>query len=182
MNAKETITRSKFLSLILRHEPERVGLELDGAGWVGVDELLAAMDRHGNPLTRDELKELVVKSDKQRFAFSPDGLRIRANQGHSIEVDLQYAPEVPPEFMFHGTPEQFLESIRKTGLNKGQRHHVHLSTDPATAAKVAQRRGRPIVLKVRAGEMHRSGFTFFRTANGVWLVDHVPNSFLEVQP
>jgi putative RNA 2'-phosphotransferase len=175
---KEIIRTSKFLSLILRHEPGRVGLKLDQAGWVNVDELLAAVNRHGFSLELDQLKHVVATNDKKRFAFSDDGLRIRASQGHSIDVDLEYEQQTPPEFLYHGTPERFVESIRATGLNKGQRHHVHLSPDAETATKVGKRRGRPVVLTIRSGGMHRQGHFFFRSANGVWLVDHVPPQFI----
>ncbi len=180
MTEKETIRTSKFLSLILRHEPERVGLALDSAGWAEVDELLDAVNKHGVALTLDQLNHVVATNDKKRFAFSEDGLRIRASQGHSIDVDLQYEPQTPPEFLYHGTPERFVESIRTTGLNKGERHHVHLSPDPQTATKVGQRRGRPTVLKIRSGDMHRAGHVFYRSANNVWLVDHVPAGFIEL--
>jgi putative RNA 2'-phosphotransferase len=180
MTDKEIIRTSKFLSLILRHEPERVGLKLDGAGWVGVNELLEAVNRNRVPLTLDQLKHVVGSNDKKRFAFSEDGQRIRASQGHSIEVDLQYEAQTPPEFLYHGTPERFVESIRATGLNKGQRHHVHLSPDPQTAAKVGKRRGRPAVVTIRSGEMPRQGHLFYRSANGVWLVDKVPADFIEI--
>src|SRR5438128_7296476 len=133
MTDKESIRTSKFLSLILRHEPERFGLKLDNAGWVSVGELLQAVNHQGSTLTLEQLQHLVETSDKKRFAFSEDGMRIRASQGHSVEVDLQYEPLSPPEFLYHGTPERFIESIRATGLNKGQRHQVHLSADAATA-------------------------------------------------
>ena len=179
MTDKEIIRTSKFLSLILRHEPERVGLELDNAGWVGVTELLQAVNRNGVSLTLAQLKHVVATNDKKRFEFSADGQRIRASQGHSVEVDLEYESQVPPELLYHGTPERFVESIRATGLNKGQRHHVHLSPDAQTAAKVGQRRGRPVVLTIRSGEMHRQGHVFYRSANGVWLVDHVPVQFIK---
>lgn len=179
MTEKQTVKASKFLSLILRHEPERVGLKLDIAGWASVDELLKAVNEHGVSLTIDELRHVVATNDKKRFVFSDDGLKIRANQGHSVEVDLQYNPEVPPEFLFHGTPEKFVESIRASGLNKGERHDVHLSPDAATATKVGQRRGMPVVLKIRAGDMHRAGHAFRRSANNVWLVEHVPAEFIE---
>src|SRR6266540_3072871 len=129
MNEKETVRTSKFLSLILRHEPERVGLRLGDAGWVGVDELLKAVNSHGVSLTPDELKHSVATSDKKRFAFSEDGLRIRASQGHSVEVDLQYAPQTPPELLYHGTAARFLDSIRQHGLQKMERHDVHLSAE-----------------------------------------------------
>src|SRR2546426_3317624 len=148
MTDEESIRTSKFLSLILRHEPERVGLKLDGAGWVSVGELLRAVNQQGVALTLEKLQRIVATSDKKRFAFSEDGMRIRASQGHSVEVDLQYEPQSPPEFLHHGTPERFIESIRATGLNKGQRHHVHLSADAATATKVGERRGQPVVLRI----------------------------------
>lgn len=180
MTEKELIRTSKFLSLILRHEPGRVGLKLDSAGWVSVSKLLEAVNRNGVSLTLDQLKHVVAANDKKRFAFSEDGRLIRASQGHSIGVDLEYEPQTPPEFLYHGTPERFLESIRANGLNKGQRHHVHLSPDPQTAAKVGQRRGRPVVLTIRSGEMHRQGHVFYRSANGVWLVDNVPPDFIEI--
>lgn len=176
----EIIRTSKFLSLILRHEPERVGLKLDSAGWVGVTELLEAVNQNGVSLTLEQLKLVVATNDKRRFAFSDDGQLIRASQGHSIEVDLECEPQTPPELLYHGTPERFLKSIRATGLNKGQRHHVHLSPDPQTAARVGQRRGRAVVLTIRSGEMHRQGQVFYRSANGVWLVDKVPPDFIEI--
>jgi len=179
MTDKETTKTSKFLSLILRHEPERVGLKLDSAGWVAVDELLAAANRHGVPLTLEQLKHVVATSDKKRFAFSEDGLRIRASQGHSVEVDLQYAPQIPPELLYHGTAERFLDSIRQTGLQKMERHHVHLSVEKIVTMEVGARRGRPVLLTIRAGDMHRAGHIFYRSANGVWLVDHVPTEFIE---
>jgi len=179
VNDKETVKTSKFLSLILRHEPERVGIKLDSAGWVSVSELLDALNRNGVSLTLEGLKDIVATSDKKRFALSEEGLKIRASQGHSVEVNLQYKPETPPEFLYHGTPEKFVESIRSTGLNKGKRHDVHLSPDETTAAKVGQRRGRPVVLKIRAGEMHRAGHVFRRSANNVWLVDSLPAEFIQ---
>jgi len=181
VNARETVKTSKFLSLILRHEPERVGLKLDSAGWVSVSELLEAVNRHGLSLSIEQLKEIVATNDKRRFAFSEDGLKIRASQGHSLNVDLQYQPEVPPEFLYHGTPEKFVKSIRATGLSKGERHDVHLSRDAATAIRVGQRRGKPVVLKVLAVDMHRAGHVFRRAANNVWLVDFVPAEFIEFE-
>jgi RNA:NAD 2''-phosphotransferase len=179
VNEKQTVKTSKFLSLILRHEPQRVRLKLDSAGWASVDELLEAVNRHGVPLTLEELRHVVGTNDKKRFAFSEDGLKIRASQGHSVEVELQYQPEAPPEFLYHGTPEKFVESIRASGLSKGERHDVHLSPDAATATKVGQRRGTPVVLKIRAGDMHRAGHVFRRSENNVWLVEHVPAEFIE---
>lgn len=171
---------SKFLSLVLRHEPERLELALDPAGWADVDDLLAACARDGVPLTRERLDQLVASSDKQRFAFDTTRTRIRANQGHSVPVELGYEAKAPPETLYHGTVEKFLPSIRDHGLRKGERHHVHLSADEATARKVGARRGRPIVIVVQAGDLHRAGHLFHLAANGVWLVDHVPPGFLDI--
>ena len=179
MTDKETVRTSKFLSLILRHEPERVGLELGDAGWVGVDELLKAVNSHGVSLTLDDLKHIVATSDKKRFAFSEDGRRIRASQGHSVEVDLQYPPQTPPELLYHGTATRFLDAIRQHGLQKMQRHDVHLSAETRVTLQVGGRHGKPMLLTIRAGDMHRAGFVFRCSANGVWLVDHVPATFIE---
>jgi putative RNA 2'-phosphotransferase len=174
----DTLVRtSKFLSLVLRHEPEKLGLELDAQGWVSSDELLAKAAGH-LPLTAELLHEVVRTSDKQRFAISEDGTRIRANQGHSVPVELELAAQVPPEQLYHGTATRFLDSIRRHGLLRGERHHVHLSADTDTAVKVGVRHGQPVVLVVQAGDMHRAGHAFFRSDNGVWLVEHVPPSFL----
>jgi putative RNA 2'-phosphotransferase len=179
MTDKETIRTSKFLSLVLRHEPERVGLKLGEAGWVGVDELLLAVNRNGVALTLEDLKHIVATSDKKRFAFSDDGRRIRASQGHSVEVDLQYLPQVPPEILYHGTATRFLDGIRKDGLQRMARHDVHLSAETKVTVQVGSRHGKPVLLTIRAGEMHRAGFEFRCSANGVWLVDHVPPQFIE---
>jgi putative RNA 2'-phosphotransferase len=179
MTDKEITKTSKFLSLILRHEPERVELELGEAGWVGVEELLQAVNHHGLALTLDQLKHVVATSDKKRFAFSEDGRRIRASQGHSVEVDLQYAPQTPPEILYHGTATRFLDGIRKDGLQRMQRHDVHLSAETKVTLQVGGRHGNPALLTIRAGDMHRAGFVFRCSANGVWLVDHVPPQFIE---
>jgi putative RNA 2'-phosphotransferase len=172
---------SKFLSLVLRHEPAKAGLVLDSAGWVEVDALLRGSAGAGVPITRAELEQIVAESDKQRFAFSPDRLRIRASQGHSVEIDLEYAPAVPPEVLYHGTADRFLDSIQAQGLVRGRRHHVHLSRERATALQVGQRHGRPLVLTVAADEMHRAGLEFFVSANGVWLTAHVPSRYLKFE-
>jgi len=169
---------SKFLSLVLRHNPHKAGLVLDDAGWIPVDELLAGSARAGVTFTREELAIVVAENDKKRFAFSPDGARIRASQGHSIEVELEYEPLVPPEVLFHGTADRFLESIRQSGLLKQSRNHVHLSLDRDTAIKVGTRHGRPVVLTVAASKMHEAGHVFYLSANGVWLTEHVPPEFL----
>ena len=179
MTEKEITKTSKFLSLILRHEPERAGLKLGEAGWVSVDELLQAVNSHGVTLTLDQLKHIVATSDKKRFAFSDGGQRIRASQGHSVDVDLQYPPQMPPEILYHGTAARFLDSIRQHGLQKMERHDVHLSAETKLTLQVGGRHGKPALLTIRAGDMHRAGFVFRCSANGVWLVDHVPPQFIQ---
>ena len=172
------VSSSKFLSLVLRHKPGLIGITLDSSGWIAVDELLAACAAHGHKLTRAELEQVVRQNNKQRFAFSADNLRIRANQGHSVPVQLDYAPSVPPAALYHGTVQRFLADIRSQGLCKRARHHVHLSPSRQEAEAVGTRRGVPIVLEVRAAAMASQGFVFFRSPNGVWLTDEVPPAFL----
>jgi len=179
MTEKENIKTSKFLSLILRHEPERVGLKLGEAGWIGVDELLKAVNSHGVSLTLEQLQHVVTTNSKKRFAFSDDGRQIRASQGHSVEVDLQYTPQQPPEILYHGTASRFLPEIRKDGLNKMARHDVHLSTETRMTIQVGGRHGKPVLLIIRAGDMHRAGHIFRCSANGVWLVSQVPPEFID---
>ena len=169
---------SKFLSLVLRHQPDVIGLKLDEQGWARVDELIERVNHSGEVLTRQELDIIVAENDKKRFIFSDDGLRIRANQGHSIAVDLQLKEAVPPEWLYHGTAVRFLDSIREQGLVKGQRQQVHLSADAHTAKNVGSRHGKPVVLTVKAGAMHRDGLLFYQSENGVWLTDHVPPVYL----
>jgi putative RNA 2'-phosphotransferase len=181
MTEKETIRTSKFLSLILRHEPQQVGITLDEAGWVGVQELLDAVNRHGVKLTLDDLKHVVETNTKKRFAFSEDGQRIRASQGHSVEVDLQYQPQAPPEVLYHGTATRFVEAIRKDGLKSMARHDVHLSAETKTTLQVGGRHGKPVLLTIRAGDMHRAGRVFRCAANGVWLVKEVPAEFIQFE-
>ncbi len=172
------IKTSKFLSYVLRHRPDSIGITLDKNGWVDIDELLAAAHRHGKGLSRVGLEQIVATNDKKRFALSDDGRCIRASQGHSVSVDLDLAPTVPPEFLYHGTVERFLDSIRAQGLVRGSRHHVHLSPDEATARKVGSRRGKPLILIVEAAQMHAAGHHFYRSANNVWLTEKVPAEFL----
>ncbi len=172
-------TTSKFLSLVLRHQPDLIGIVLDSAGWTDVAALLAACAAHDQPLTRELLVQLVAESDKQRFALSPDGTRIRANQGHSVEVELELPPRTPPAMLFHGTYAGAVELIKKGGLVKGDRHHVHLSLDAATATKVGSRRGVPVLLRIDSAAMAAAGHTFLCSQNGVWLVDHVPAAFIQ---
>jgi putative RNA 2'-phosphotransferase len=178
MDRRQRTRISKFLSYVLRHNPGEIGLEPDPAGWVDVDALLAALEAEGRPLTRSELDEVVTTNDKQRFAFSPDGRRIRAAQGHSIAVDHDYEPADPPATLYHGTVEAVLPAIRKQGLRKMLRHHVHLSADEETARAVGARRGRPVILRIDAAAMVAAGHVFFRSSNGVWLTDSVPPGFI----
>ena len=178
MDDARLVKISKFLSKHLRHRPEALGLRLGAGGWVPVDALLAACAERGFPLSRAELDDVVARNDKQRFAFDPTGTLIRANQGHSVQIDLGLMPEVPPPVLYHGTGERAVASILKNGLVKMRRHHVHLSGDVATARRVGARHGRPVVLAVDAAAMHREGFIFYRSANGVWLVDRVPPGYV----
>lgn len=170
---------SKFLSYILRHHPEKIGIVLDSQGWVDVGELLSKLAQNGKSISQEQLERVVANNDKKRFAFSDDGTRIRASQGHSIEVELGYTPVVPPETLYHGTADRFLASIRKSGLVKQSRQHVHLSQTQETATAVGKRHGRLVLLTVRTGEMHREGYTFFLSANNVWLTEEVPSEFID---
>jgi putative RNA 2'-phosphotransferase len=179
MDKSEARSKSKFLSLVLRHRPETIGIELDESGWVKVETLLDAMQKHRKPISRENLNQVVTTNDKQRFEFSADGHSIRARQGHSLNVDLGYKAARPPEFLVHGTPQQFVASIQATGLKKQQRHHVHLHENKTTAIQAGGRRGKPVLLNILASKMHAAGHEFFVTENGVWLTDHVPVEFIE---
>lgn len=178
MDAKRHKRISKFLSLVLRHRPELIGIELDAQGWVAVEELLTHAHRQGTRFSEEELRQVVAESDKQRFAFNEDGSMIRANQGHSVPVDLALETRIPPEILYHGTVGNVLPDIRTQGLLKGKRHHVHLSPDEATAIKVGSRRGKPVILEIASQQMHADGFEFYLSTNGVWLTDHVPPKYL----
>ena len=178
MDQPRTARISKYMSLVLRHEPSAADVNLDPEGWVDVEDLLAGAANKGFSFTREELDEVVRSSDKQRFALSNDGRRIRASQGHSVSVDLGLAPETPPPTLFHGTVERFLSSILSAGLEKRGRQYVHLSGDVDTALRVGSRRGQPILLQIAAAEMHSAGHQFFRSANGVWLTEHVPPQYI----
>lgn len=169
---------SKRLALILRHRPESVGLTLEARGWVDVDRLLAALAASGTTLTKDELDRVVEENDKRRYAFDESGSKIRASQGHSVSIDLGLQPQAPPVTLYHGTSPEAVDAILAHGIVKMSRHAVHLSTDVATALKVAARRGKPVVLQIDAQAMTADGFPFFRSDNGVWLTDHVPPSYI----
>lgn len=169
---------SKFLSLILRHHPEKINIILDEYGWVNVQELLDKLNQNNWQVDRDKLDEVVKTNDKQRFIFDETKQKIRANQGHSIEVDLGLSPVQPPDFLYHGTAQKYIESIQKEGLTKQSRQHVHLSENIETASKVGQRHGKLVMLKIKSKEMNDKGFHFYLSANQVWLTDVVPLEFI----
>lgn len=170
---------SKFLSYVLRHEPEAIGLSLDVNGWANIDELIAKSTAKGTVFTREELDSVVAHNDKKRFVINSDGTKIRASQGHSITVELNLQQVVPPEILYHGTAERFRPAIYQEGLRKMERQHVHLSKERETAYQVGIRYGKPVILEIEAGRMHRDGFTFFLSENGVYLTDHVPVKYFK---
>lgn len=172
------VSASKFLSLVLRHQPEVIGLRLDDAGWADIDALIRLSQGH-KPLTRALIEAVVENNNKKRFAFSDDGKRIRASQGHSIDVELGLVPQSPPTLLYHGTATRSVESIRSEGLLKRSRQHVHLSADAGTATTVGSRHGKPQVLTIRAADMAAAGHAFYRSENGVWLTDAVPVDFID---
>jgi putative RNA 2'-phosphotransferase len=176
---KKLAKLSKFMSLVLRHQPETIGLTLDAEGWADVADLLVRLNQQGTKCDWPLLEQVVTTNDKQRFAFNADHTKIRANQGHSVAIDLALSPQEPPEILLHGTVAKFLDSICAQGLLRGSRQHVHLSTDEAVARSVGARRGLAVILRVRAGEMYRDGHEFFRSENGVWLTERVPAKYLE---
>ena len=181
MISNDQITRlSKFLSLVLRHQPETIGIKLDQNGWVDVGELIEKANRHGINIDIELLKHVVSTNPKKRFAFNDSLDKIRASQGHSLGIELGYTNQRPPEILFHGTSEKSVSSVIKTGLEKRSRQHVHLSSDFETAIKVGQRHGKPVVLMVFAEQMYKDNFSFYLSDNGVWLTDSVPSKYLEV--
>lgn len=180
MNEKEKKGISKYLSYVLRHHPESVHLTLDSNGWVSVAALIEQSKLKNIQLTKAMLKEIVETNDKKRFAFNEDHSKIRANQGHSVQnIDLGLTEVEPPETLYHGTVARFLEAIRAEGLIKGNRQHVHLSADKKTAINVGSRRGKAVVLEVKAAEMYQQGYVFYLSENGVWLTEQVPEKFIE---
>lgn len=174
----DPVQLSKFLSFVLRHKPDAIGLTLDQQGWARIDELIAKGNAAGTTFSRDDLQQLVLSSDKQRFSISEDGLRIRAAQGHSVSVELGLTPQEPPAVLYHGTATRFVDSILAAGLLPQSRQQVHLSADEETARLVGQRHGKPAIFKVEALRMHAQGLKFYLSDNGVWLTDQVPPEFL----
>lgn len=172
--------KSKLLSLVLRHSPAKIGIELDGNGWADVSKLLIACSNSGYRISLAQLKEIVANNDKMRFSFNEDGSKIRANQGHSIKnIDLEFKEIEPPVVLYHGTVAKFMGAIRETGLQKMNRQHVHLSETKNTAIKVGSRRGKPNILVVKSGLMFKDGYKFYRSENGVWLTGTVPWKYIE---
>jgi len=180
MNEKQNKKISKFLSLVLRHRPETIELSLDQHGWADVDELLEKMANHNRKITLNALRYVVENNDKQRYAFNDKYTKIRANQGHSINIQLNLSPQTPPETLYHGTATRFLGSIFQKGLIKGKRQHVHLSSDIETATKVGKRHGKLVILLVHSGKMHEAGYNFYLSKNKVWLTDHIPPKYFEM--
>ncbi|MCR1000740.1 RNA 2'-phosphotransferase [Serratia rubidaea] len=173
---------SKFLSYVLRHQPEAIGITLDSDGWIDIDGLIIQANQHGESLTRELIEQVVKKNDKKRFTLSDDGLKIRAAQGHSTrQVEVNHAEQVPPEFLYHGTATRFIDSIKEQGLVAGARHYVHLSADERTAISVGRRHGKPVALKIKALLMSQQGFKFYLADNGVWLTKQVPFHFLIIE-
>lgn len=180
-NEKYLAKISKFLSLVLRHKPETISIKLDENGWADVAELLEKLNAYGITIDSATLTTVVTTNNKQRFSFNETLDKIRANQGHSIEVQLDYILQQPPEILFHGTGEKFVGSIMKSGIDKRNRHHVHLSKDFETAHAVGQRHGKPIVLEIIAAQMYADSYKFYLSENGVWLTDYVPVNYIRVK-
>ncbi|SCY72945.1 putative RNA 2'-phosphotransferase [Lachnospiraceae bacterium XBB2008] len=175
--AKSDEETSRYISLILRHKPEVIGITLDEHGWADVDALIAGVSKT-HPLDMNILERIVAEDEKQRYSFNEDHTLIRANQGHSIPVDVELEEVIPPEILFHGTGEKYIASIDEQGLIPKSRLYVHLSEDKETAHKVGQRHGRPVIYEVKSGDMHNDGFVFYRSVNGVWLTKEVPVRYL----
>lgn len=178
MNEIENKRISKFLSLILRHQPDTIQLKLDENGWAEVSELISKSAKGRVHFTFEDLEEVVETNNKKRFAFNEDKTRIRASQGHSIDIDLALKAAQPPDFLYHGTAEANIASILEKGIERRSRQHVHLSADKETATKVGMRHGKPVILTIRTGEMHESGIPFYLSANGVWLTDFVDARYI----
>ncbi|MBQ4283756.1 MAG: RNA 2'-phosphotransferase [Lachnospira sp.] len=175
----DKVSLGKYISYILRHHPEAIGITLDEHGWADVQELLAGMNAAGRKIDMELLEEIVATNNKKRYSFNEDKTKIRANQGHSINVDVELKRCTPPDFLWHGTGEKYVSSIDEQGLRPKSRLHVHLSSDYDTAVNVGSRHGKPVVYKVNSGAMERDGYEFYRSENGVWLTGEVPARYME---
>jgi putative RNA 2'-phosphotransferase len=174
-------TISKFLSYVLRHKPDSIGLKLSEQGWAEIEELIKCSATHGIFFTNDDLSKIVKNNDKKRFNISADGLSIRAAQGHSLEVNLGLLPQIPPTYLYHGTAQKFVSSILLEGIKPQSRQQVHLSAVEVTAQQVGQRHGKPVVLVVQSSKMYENGMHFYLADNGVWLTDYVAPVFITLQ-
>lgn len=179
-DSKQTQQLSKFLSLVLRHKPETIGITLDENGWTDVEILLANLIKAGTAINRQTLDEIVATNNKKRFAFNEDSSKIRASQGHSVAIDVGYAPQRPPMILYHGSAIKNNESILANGLDKRNRTHVHLSADTQTALTVGSRHGKPIIFIINAEDMHTDGYLFYLSENGVWLTDAIPAKYITI--
>jgi len=180
MNEKEKIKASRFLSFILRHKPDAINIVLDNNGWASVQELLANMQNTKYKITFGQLKDIVDTDDKKRYSFNDDFTKIRASQGHSVEIDLNLAPVIPPDVLYHGTAVNNVDVIKKQGLQKMSRQYVHLSKDEETAKTVGARHGYPIILIINAKDMYDDGYSFYLSDNGVWLTDNIPAKYIKI--
>jgi putative RNA 2'-phosphotransferase len=180
LNQKQLTSLSKFISLVLRHKPETIGLTLDEKGWADTTTLIDKMNSKGLKISMELLEHVVATNSKKRFSFNEDKTKIRASQGHSIDINLQLSPVQPPAVLYHGTGERSIASILQNGMQKRNRQHVHLSADIETAIHVGKRHGKPVVLIVEAAKMHTEDFEFYLSANGVWLTDNVPSKYFRM--
>lgn len=173
------VKMGKYISLILRHKPEIINLKIDEHGWANVDELLKGINNSGRYISKEMLNMIVETNDKKRYQYNNDHTKIRANQGHSIRVDVELHEKVPPDVLYHGTAQEYLDKIRKSGIRKMNRLYVHLSKDMETAMRVGKRHGQPIVLIINTKAMINDGYKFYYSNNGVWLCDDIAYSYIE---
>lgn len=181
MRIKEDMRVSKFISLVLRHKPEEIGLTLDEYGCVNVSDLIKGINKRGYKVTIEDIERIVMEDDKQRYSFNEDKTKIKANQGHSIKVNLELKPIEPPRMLYHGTATRFRDSICKEGIKKQNRQYVHLSKDIETATKVGKRHGELVIFKINSHQMYQDGFKFYLSENKVWLTDYVPIKYLNIE-
>ena len=174
----DKVQTGKFISLILRHNPQAIGIKLDENGWADTADLIAGLNRSGHIIDMAGLEKIVATNNKKRYSFNEDNTKIRANQGHSLDVDVELKTAAPPNLLFHGTADRYVDGIKKNGLQKQNRNHVHLSADRETATGVGKRHGRPVTLVIEAGKMHSDGYVFFLSENGVWLTGEVPTGYI----
>ena len=176
---EKMVNTSKFISLILRHKPDVIGITLDEHGWANVDDLLTGLNKAGHIVCMKDLEDIVSTDNKQRYSFNEDKTLIRANQGHSINVDVELKEVEPPSILYHGTTKDVLESIYEQGIKPMSRLYVHLSKDIDTATKVAKRRRNPIILEINTEQMRKDNIKFYLSSNGVWLTKYVDSKYIK---